>query len=297
MGWLLLTCVVVAGIIVIRRPKQRTVREKHRVSAPMRDSSAEHMLFYSINANLHIDYRDVARQETTRRISVTSFSDVKGAGLIKSYCHLRKEARTFRIDRVIAAADMDTGELVEDVRSHLKRRAGISDQESQPAARTWARKPRKQRSAEDYELDLDSTEPAQGGPPQTLRKTLQYKHGDLMRVVLFVAMENRKVSDVKLDMIATYVRRELSDDRVSPTVISRVAAQMGKPSLTSFKASVGRLVNRELVNPVLMAGCCRQIAEEDGVITKDEEDALEFLDRRVMSMSEKKVRKLGENLA
>lgn len=66
-----------------------------------------------LNFDLHIDYRDFEGAATRRRVTVRSLEGhVANSGAVAldcfhGFCHLRNETRTFRLNRVTAAADED----------------------------------------------------------------------------------------------------------------------------------------------------------------------------------------------
>lgn len=60
-------------------------------------------------ADILIKYRDSSGNVEERRISDIQ---AEGATSIDAYCHLRQARRTFKIDRVVHAVDLDTGEVI-----------------------------------------------------------------------------------------------------------------------------------------------------------------------------------------
>jgi hypothetical protein len=69
------------------------------------------------NASLMIRYRDSSNQESERRITPRKVRGVVSSGRlqishIEAYCHSRKRARTFKPERILQAADADTGEVL-----------------------------------------------------------------------------------------------------------------------------------------------------------------------------------------
>lgn len=56
---------------------------------------------------IFIKYVDAEGHETTRGISNLKYSN---RWHFDAYCHLRKEIRTFNVDRILEACDADTGE-------------------------------------------------------------------------------------------------------------------------------------------------------------------------------------------
>jgi hypothetical protein len=77
----------------------------------------------AVRAHLKLAYRDADGVLTDREVVVSKyFSD--GDGYIEAFCKLRKDSRTFRIDRIKEAVDLDTGEVlpVSRMRSWLRKR-------------------------------------------------------------------------------------------------------------------------------------------------------------------------------
>lgn len=257
MGWLFL---VVVGALAFFYVVGRATTP----GSKMQDDAPESGEMIPVSANLKIRYQDAKQGRSERRIKVNRFYDVRELGLLKAYCYMRSDDRTFRVDRILSCVDTDTGEVVTDVRKHLQAKL---ERKISPAPRT----PKPARQAR----------PAPS-PGKTVAQQIIDDHPDLVRVLMFVAMEDGRVSRPKQQLIAAYLKRVLGDDRITDGAVAMLAAGQKKPTLTSFKQSVGRLVNGQDINPVLVAGCCRFLAEEDGVITQDEKDALDYLDRRVM---------------
>ncbi|WP_225548113.1 WYL domain-containing protein [Chromobacterium violaceum] len=75
-----------------------------------------------VRARLLLFYGDAAGQATEREVNVFGY-DPDG-GSIEAFCQLRKENRTFRLDRIQRAIDLDTGEElpVTRLRSWLRKR-------------------------------------------------------------------------------------------------------------------------------------------------------------------------------
>ncbi|WP_408583444.1 WYL domain-containing protein [Paraburkholderia tropica] len=69
-------------------------------------------------SELRIAYIDANGEASERDIAV--FRVDLRSGFIEAYCHLRNDRRSFYIDRIQSACDLSTGEIVEDVGSHLR---------------------------------------------------------------------------------------------------------------------------------------------------------------------------------
>ena len=74
-----------------------------------------------VRAKLKIVYVDSMGSATTRDIDVSAYEP--DGGYIEGYCHLREEARTFRLDRIKSAIDLESGEVlaVTSMRSWLRK--------------------------------------------------------------------------------------------------------------------------------------------------------------------------------
>tara|TARA_R110002072_G_scaffold113009_2_gene242427 strand:- start:2219 stop:2725 length:507 start_codon:yes stop_codon:yes gene_type:complete len=167
--------------------------------------------------------------------------------MLNAYCHLRHAYRSFRTDRVIRCVDLETGEVVKDVAGHLRNRHTKS--------------------------------------PSRVLEMLMRNQRDVIRVLGYLARVDGPFDDATSKIVADYVAGLASDENVTPSIVVHASALVGKTTLRGFKAAVGRVVNSGSVNPILFAGCCRDVAEADGKITTKEQEALDYIDRRILSES------------
>lgn len=81
-------------------------------------------------SRLIIHYQDGKNEETERtihpqqieyRITPNGLPDI---AYLTAYCELRKQTRTFRVDRIEAAYDADTGEVIPNITAALWRQTG-----------------------------------------------------------------------------------------------------------------------------------------------------------------------------
>lgn len=198
------------------------------------------------HAKLEIRYRDARGDVTRRKIRVRKFDERLSGGILLAHCYLRGADRSFRFDRIQSCTDLDTGEVVRDIRSHLIARS-------------------------------------RGESPKPIEDELVAENKDLLRALFFVALADGELQNAEAEVVARYLRELTNNKKVSPTAIAKAAEIVGRPSLAGFKQAVGRLINSGEVSPVLLAGRCRQIAEADGYVTPEEREALEYLDRRILS--------------
>ena len=199
-----------------------------------------------VSAHLEIRYRDANGNKTSRKIHVRQFDPSLSGGMMLAHCYLREASRSFRIDRVKSCVDTETGEVIKDVGAHLER--------------------------------LYST------APERVLELLERDYRDIIRVLGFMAMADGDFADSEKVVIAEYVCKLTRDDRVTSAVVAEACKRIGKTSMHGFKAAVGRVINSGGVSPVLLAGCCRHIAEADGAVIPEEQEALDYLDRRIMDV-------------
>jgi tellurite resistance protein len=98
--------------------------EKRRVDPPQNGppaDSSEMLGDGPLKANVaseglrvRINYRDEKNEVSIRNLKVKSFTVKKGVSYIDGHCELRSAHRSFRIDRVIEAVDLRSGEVFSD---------------------------------------------------------------------------------------------------------------------------------------------------------------------------------------
>jgi hypothetical protein len=116
-----------------RRAELGYGREKadlvHRAGGHFEPSS-----LHPLTAQLHIAYQDADGDSSERDLTVAAYSE-EPPGYVIGFCHLRRAIRTFRVDRTATAVDLETGELIPDLRGWLRTKAAESDQRRRGS--TW----------------------------------------------------------------------------------------------------------------------------------------------------------------
>lgn len=74
----------------------------------------------SVDAELRFNYRSAGGEETERTVQVRQYADSPD-GYIQGRCMLRNAPRTFAYKRMWGAVDVDTGEMIDDVKAYLHR--------------------------------------------------------------------------------------------------------------------------------------------------------------------------------
>jgi len=109
-------------------PLKVTVRYEKSGTETRRDSEEDEWegSFWEVeqphptNARLHLRYVDGAGQQTERTVDVRQFGAFGPSCLLIGHCNLRNATRSFRTDRIQSCVDVETGEVVSDVRSYLQ---------------------------------------------------------------------------------------------------------------------------------------------------------------------------------
>lgn len=78
--------------------------------------------FSPFNARLEFTYTNQKGITVARQVDVKEIAFTQSGGWITGYCHLRKEQRTFRMDRIKECFDLESGEIINDLKDSLERR-------------------------------------------------------------------------------------------------------------------------------------------------------------------------------
>lgn len=97
------------------------------VPARLTKSVSDPVLARNLSIVLWLEYVDVKGEPTERKITVRQVHGYPGPTRltithVTGFCHLRRDFRTFRVDRIKVAADGLTGEVIDDADAWLSRR-------------------------------------------------------------------------------------------------------------------------------------------------------------------------------
>lgn len=165
-------------------------------------------------ARLRLVYRSGDGSISRREVTVRGVDATSDEGLMLGHCHLRDATRTFRMDRVEEAVDLDSGEIVTNLRSHLLGREPMGD--------------------------------------RSMRLLLD-QHFDVMRVLLFVGKADGQLRQAEKTVIAELAQQLTGDANIAADDISAVLNSAGVPTLQAFKLAVGRITDTTLRQQVLEA--------------------------------------------
>lgn len=152
-----------------------------------------------VDAILQINYVSGSGETTKRKIHVTHFDDSS----IRAHCDLRREVRTFLIDRIASCVDFLSERRVDDVYDHL---FGLYEQT----------------------------------PEYSYRRTVN-DHLDHLRAILYIIEFSGYSESQQVGIIRNLCRRLANDNRISAAMVSKLFVQYRQASLLSYKQAVGRL--------------------------------------------------------
>ncbi|MBC9208915.1 hypothetical protein IBL26_18860 [Roseomonas aerophila] len=119
LGCLILTAVVGGLRLMIRAERKKADVGPAEAPAGALGASTEEAADLPVlgTSALLIRYRDSSNQESERRITPKKVRGMVSSGQlqishIEAYCHSRKRARTFKPERILQAADAETGEVL-----------------------------------------------------------------------------------------------------------------------------------------------------------------------------------------
>ena len=138
-------------------------------------------------------------------------------------CALRDATRTFRFDRVKKGVDLETGEVITDIKHHLN---------------------------DLYEKS-----------PERSAELLATDYIDILKVVYFVAKADGQYRKEEKEVISEYVRKLVRDDRITIKMIDEILSEIEVPTMQGFKLAFGRAIKSGEVNPDLLVTCCDEIVD------------------------------------
>lgn len=196
-----------------------------------------------VKAHLKIKYTDSDNKNSEREIIVRRFDESLYNGLILSRCLKRNATRSFRVDRITECIDLETGEVVSDVKSHL------------------------------LALYKDS--------PGRFSSIIVSDYIDVVKVLNFIcAADGAVMSDEKV-VVAKYFAELIGDEKLDLEAISSAFDQLNVLSLRAYKMAVGRIVKAGAIDPNKLIECCKSILNTQTKVHAAEQEALDYIINRV----------------
>lgn len=202
---------------------------------------------HKVSAHLRLEYTDAKGQTTTRNVRVREFDNSLYGGILMAICELRDAHRTFRFDRIRSCIDLDTGEIVRDVRAHL-----VSLYESSPDRST---------------------------------ELLVSDYLDALKVVYYVAKADGQYRKTEKDVVTKFVQILVRDKRITTEMIDTVLQSVAVPSIHAFKLAVGRILKGGQIDPNLLKNCCKEIVATQSTVHHSEQEALDYVEKSIAALA------------
>lgn len=104
-----LSVVLLIALVVVLFLWRRSSRKRAAPPVPEGvDDVNEHVLGRLVG----LVYVDERGRQTERAVTMWRLYNQNGRRYLQAYCHLRKENRTFRVDRIVEVFDPKTGEII-----------------------------------------------------------------------------------------------------------------------------------------------------------------------------------------
>ena len=200
-----------------------------------------------LTAHIEIDYVDGNKYTTTRTVRVREFDSALHGGIIMGHCELRNATRTFRFDRIKKCIDIETGEVVSDIKKYLNAK---------------------------YEQS-----------PEKSSDILAVDYIDVLKVIYFVAKADGQYRKEEKEVIAQYVRTLIRDERITTKIIDDILIEIDVPTMQGFKLALGRVLKGGEINPELLATCCQEIVDTQKSVHPMEKEALDYISKKLATIS------------
>lgn len=217
--------------------------EDQELSDPWEGSFWEAQKPLSINASLRIKYRDSADKITERTVDVRQFDSDGSNGLLIGHCKLRNATRTFKMNRIVACVDAETGEIISNVFDFLNAKYSTS--------------------------------------PEASRDRLREEEYDVLRILLYVSKADGQLRAAERVVMRDTCRKLSGDSRMTDKMIDDMFGYLEAPSIHAFKLAVGRVANKPSIVKAVIVNASQSIVETQKEIHPAEQEALDYLNRKL----------------
>ncbi|MDO9227146.1 MAG: WYL domain-containing protein [Pseudomonadota bacterium] len=198
-----------------------------------------------IQSQLKLSYRDAAGALTDRQVDVKECDTSNPTGYLIGHCHLRGAIRTFRLDRIHRAVDLETGEIINSLTA-------------------WA--------AAKYEES----------PIASLDKLLGAA-ADPLRALFYIGKADGRFTAKEKKIFLSYCHTVSGDARITLHQIEQLCAQMEIPTQQAFKLICGRIGKLEDAARLQVLNAAEAMVATEKTVSGQEAEALEYLHKRLIT--------------
>lgn len=200
-----------------------------------------------VTASLRLDYRDVAGNATERIVDVKECDTSNSCGYLIGFCQLRRSIRTFRIDRIIHAADMETGEIIIDVPAF--------------AAQRYANSP-----IASLDALLDDA-------------------ADAIRALFYISKADGRFTAKEKQVMLAYCHAATGDSRITQAQLDSVCDVLDIPSKQAFKLICTRMAKLDGPQRAAILDATEKMIATEKTISGEEAEALAYMKKRLGTLT------------
>lgn len=200
-----------------------------------------------IQATLRLSYRDAAGATTERHVTVRECDTTNPAGYLIGHCQLRDSIRTFRMDRIKRAIDVETGEVIGNLNEY--------------AAKKYASSPI---------ASLDA---------------LLADSADALRALFYIGKADGRFTAKEKQIFLTYCQQATGDDRITLKQIENACRYIPIPTMQAYKLICGRLAKLGEAKGAAILQAAEAMIATEKTIAAEEAEALTYMKKRLAEPS------------
>jgi hypothetical protein len=234
-------------VIIDDDDDEDTERFQGRYDPPPQQQYWGEVDYVRVPANLHLTYRDAGGDTTERTIAINGYD---GSCYLRGFCNLRGEQRTFRIDRILYAVDIDTGEVVSDVPAHLRY---------------------KYENSPEYKIGM-----------------IFERYADIIIALLYAGKADGQLRREERAVICTAVRIMAKDKELPDDVINAELNRLSIPNLYVFRLAIGRIMRANPKNLRFIHHAVQKIIATQKTVHEHENEILRYVEEKMEDVERKK---------
>lgn len=195
-----------------------------------------------VKAQIKIRYTDSNGKRSERVVDVRECDTWAPDGYLNGFCHTRGAIRTFRLDRIESAIDVETGELIHNLNDFADKK---------------------------YEES----------PVAAVDKLFE-DHSDALRVLFYVAKADGKFTAKEKDIYLDYCQKVHPDERLNTKVIDSALKWVDVPTRHTYKVICGRLSKVEESQKAAIINAAEAMIATQKTVSPEEGLALSYMKKR-----------------
>jgi len=257
MGWLIVTAL---GVIAYfwwkntteQRKKTSTIRAKSEGLTESLDGDNWDTPTDLIPSNpkpvrvtLRLSYQDASKKISERLVDVKECDTTNPAGYLFGFCHLRQSVRTFRIDRIQQAVDVETGEIITNLSAYANQKY-----EESPIASL-------------DRLFADSI--------------------DAIRGLFYIGKADGRFTAKEKQIFLHYCQTAANDSSITMSQIDAACKNLPTPTKQAYKLICGRLAKLDERQRAAILAATEEMIATEKTISGEEAEALDYMKKKLGS--------------